>query len=76
MGLTSKLMLSILVPITVLIGFIVTFSLISGKQKPFDLFSKIDAFMNNYFLIGIIILAVILTFGFFLFLKEKFLGSS
>ena len=68
-------MLMILIPVTILIGFIVTFSLISGKQKPFDLFDNIKSFMNNYLLIGILILVVIIFFGLLLFLREKFLGS-
>jgi len=76
MGLASKFMISILIPIVILIGFLVTFSLISGKQKPFDLFSKVEMLTSNYLLIGVIILAIILIFGFLLFLKERILGSS
>ena len=76
MGLASKLTLMIIAPITILIGFIVTFSLISGKEKPFDLFSKVEILTNNYLLIGVFIFLGIIFFGFFLFLKDKFLSPS
>jgi len=69
-------MLMILIPVTILIGFIVTFSLMSGKQQPLDLLGNIKSFMNNYLLIGVLILIVIVFFGLLLFLREKFLGSS
>lgn len=76
MSLWSRFALLIIVPIVILIAFTVTFSLISGKLEPFDLFSKIDILTNNYLMVGVFILAAILFFGFMLFLKEKFLGSS
>jgi uncharacterized BrkB/YihY/UPF0761 family membrane protein len=76
MGLASRFMLMIIVPITILIGFSVTFSFIGGKLNPFDLFDKIKTLTGNYLLIGVFILLGIVFFGFFLFLKEKFLGSS
>ncbi len=76
MGLASRFMLMIVVPITILIGFSVTFSFIGGKLNPFDLFDKIKTLTGDYLLIGVFILLGIVFFGFFLFLKEKFLGSS
>jgi uncharacterized BrkB/YihY/UPF0761 family membrane protein len=76
MGLGSKLMLMILVPITIMIGFSVAFSFMSGKLKPFDLFDYVKTLTGDYLLIGVFILLGIIFFGFFLFLKEKFLGAS
>lgn len=76
MGLASKFMLMIIVPITILIAFSITFSLISGKEKPFDLFNKVEYLTGNYLLMGVFILLAIVLFGLLLFLKEKFLGSS
>lgn len=76
MGLASRFMLMIIVPITIMIGFSVTFSFIGGKLNSFDLFDKIKALTGDYLLIGVFILLGIVFFGFFLFLKEKFLGSS
>jgi len=76
MGLGSKFMLMILVPTVIIIGFSVTFSIISGNLKPFDILSKIELFTNNYLLIGVFILLAIIFFGFFLYLKEKFMLTS
>jgi hypothetical protein len=76
MGLASRFVLLIIIPITILIGFTITFSLISGEQKPFDLFNKVEILTNNYLLIGALILVGIVFFGFLLSLKEKLLGSS
>jgi hypothetical protein len=76
MGLGSKFMLMILVPIVIIIGFSVTFSFISGKLKPFDLFGYVKTLTGDYLLIGVFILLGIIFFGFFLFLKEKFVGTS
>jgi len=76
MGLGSKLMLMILVPITIMIGFSVAFSFMSGKLKPFDLFDYVNVIKGDYILIGVFILLGIVFFSFFLFLKEKFLGTS
>ncbi len=76
MGLASRFMLMIIVPITIMIGFSVTFSFTGGKLNPFDLFDKIKTLTGNYLLIGVFILLGIVFFGFFLFLKEKFLGPS
>ena len=76
MSLASKFMLLILVPITIMIGFSAAFSFISGKLKPFDLFDYVKTLTVNYLWIGVFILLGIVFFGFFLLLKEKFLGTS
>lgn len=76
MGIASRFMLMIIAPITIMIGFLVTFSFIGGKLNPFDLFDKIKTLTGDYLLIGVFILLGIIFFGFFLFLKEKFLGTT
>jgi len=62
MSLASRILFLILAPLTLVIGFLVTFSLMSGKISPSELFTKIEIFTNLYLLLGI-----------FLFFKEHFL---
>jgi hypothetical protein len=76
MNLATYFSVIILASVLLLTGFLVTFSLISGKLRPFDLFPKIETLTNNYLLMGVIVLAAIIIFGTFLFLKEKFLGHT
>jgi len=76
MGLASRFMLMIIAPITILIGFIITFSLINGKQKPLDLLNNVEALTTNYLLMGALILVAILFFGFLLFMKERLFGKA
>ena len=76
MGLASRFVIMILVPVTILIGFIVTFSLMSGKEKPFDLFESVKILTNNYLIIGFIILIGIVFFGFLLSLRQKLIGNT
>ncbi len=66
----------ILASLLLLTGFLVTFSLMSGKMKPFDLFPKIEALTNNYLLMGAVVIATILIFGIFLVVKERLLGHA
>jgi len=70
MSLTSKLLVLILVSLTLLIGFLVTFSLISGKLSPSELFTKIEISTDLYLLFGILLLMGILIFGILLSLRE------
>ncbi|OGI11960.1 hypothetical protein A3K64_00615 [Candidatus Micrarchaeota archaeon RBG_16_36_9] len=76
MGLGTRFILMILIPIVILIGFTATFSLIGGQQNPLELFNKVDILTNNYLMIGVLILIIIVFFGFVMFLREKLLGSS
>jgi predicted MFS family arabinose efflux permease len=73
MSLASRLLVLILASFTLVIGFFVTFSLISGKESPFELFTKIEILKNLYLLFGILLIIGIIIFGVFLFFKEHFL---
>jgi len=70
MTLASRMIVLILISLTVLIGFFVTFSLISGKLSYPELFTKIEISTDSYLLFGILLLIGILIFGILLFLKE------
>ena len=76
MGLASKFMFLVLGFITLLLGLLVTFYLISGKLSPSDLFGKIKITVDMYFWFGVFLLIGITFFAIFLFFKEKFFGST
>jgi len=73
MGLGSKLLVLILIFFTLIIGFFVTFSLISDKITPSELFTKIEKIeisTDLYMLFGIILILGFLIFGILLSLKQ------
>jgi hypothetical protein len=76
MNLASRSLVLILISLTLLIGFFVTFSLISGKMKYSDIFTKIETGMDWYLWLGIFILIGIFFFGIFLSLKQRILHTS
>ncbi|NIM47314.1 MAG: hypothetical protein GTN40_04115 [Candidatus Aenigmarchaeota archaeon] len=70
MSLASRLLVLILASLTLLIGFLVTFSLMSGKLSPSQLFTKIEISTDLYLLFGTLLIIGILIFGFLLSLKQ------
>ena len=70
----SKLMFFTLVSVALIVGVLVTFSYVTGIDKPFDFLSRIRISVDPYLLIGSILLLAIIGFGAFIFFKEKFLG--